>query len=182
MVQRHLPDGVISDADAPFTLEEELELFLAMQKAFLDADPSSALPAFQAIAYVASYYWQGDSAQVPNEVTVPGWLIETIATGFLRYADAIETASPLRFGEAFGLEGARQGVEPAIKPDLRHLRDIRIALLVAKDERAGTKIEAALQACAEQTGLSLSHVRRVWGAHREQARRCLQNLAGRKTS
>lgn len=177
------PESPLKGEHWPLTPEEELALFLEMEHAKLQADPSHALPAFQALTYVMASIWRQDEHPSPtHSVTVPMWAAETIAQGFMQYQDTAKQKYLITLGEAYGIEGGGQGKQPKIKAYLRQLRDIRIATQIAMREESGIKLEAALQEMADKTNLSLGNVRRVWERHSGIARSALSNFRTRKTS
>ena len=171
------PLGDVSLTDAP---ENELELCLDILRQQFETNPSHTLPAFEALTAIVSHAWLHD--EHPPTVTVPWWTAEILCEGFMRYRDSALTAAPITLGEAYGIEGGGQGKQPKIQESLRELRDIRIATGVAMREAEGQKIEAALQDAADASGLSLSHVRRIWENNRDHARSSWKNFTTLRTS
>jgi hypothetical protein len=84
--------------------------------------------------------------------------------------------APLTLGEAYNLEGQGQGKEPRIQRALRELRDMRIAIGIARAHAEGAQIKAALQDHADKAGLSLGQVRRVWEKNSKPATSAVKNF------
>jgi len=177
-----LPESPLKDEDWPWTRPEELHLYLQMQRQLFEANRSHALPAFDALTYIVTEIW--DNAETPRDcaVTIPLWIVETLAGGFLRYRNAAESGRSVTFGEAYGIEGGGQGKEPRILIEFRKLRDIRVVTTIAFRKEQGIKIEASIQEMSEKTGLSRSQVRRIWQKHRKQAVSAVRNLKTRMSS
>ncbi|KLK92651.1 hypothetical protein AA309_13260 [Microvirga vignae] len=165
-----------TDANWPFAAEQDLAIFLAMTREAFAADSTNSLPAFEALGYVASYYWRKDEA--PESVTIPFWVVEVIVSGYQKYK-ASHTGpggARLKFGEALQMEGHGQGKRPRIHDHLKQLRDIRIAIHLVLLEEKGWKIDAAIQELADRTGIHHTTVRDLWVRHAEQARKALRNF------
>lgn len=165
-----------TDANWPFTAEQDLTVFLATAREAFEADSSNPLPAFEALGYVASYHWRKDEA--PETVTIPFWAVEVIVQGYKQY-QASHTGSGgtrLKFGEAFQIEGRGQGKRPRVHEHLKQLRDIRLAIHLVLLEEQGWKIEAAIQELADRTGIHHSTIRDIWARHADQARKALRNF------
>ena len=177
-----LPKSPLDDERWPLTPEEELALFLEMELQKLQEDPSHALPAFNALAYIISAVWQReDTGRPETKVTLPRWVAEKLAEGFFRYRDAAHGSEYISLGQAYGLEGRGQGKQPPIVGEKNILRDIRLVTTIAKRRLDGIKLEAALQEMVDATGLSIGQVRRIWEKHRTKALSALKNLRTRKS-
>ncbi len=176
------PESPLKDEDWPLTRPEELILYLQMQRQLFEADRSNALPAFEALTYIATEIWGNGETPRDCAVTIPLWIVETLAEGFLRYRDAAENGPSKTFGEAYGIEGGGQGKEPRISIEIRKLRDIRLATTIASRKEQGIKIEASIQKMSEETELSCSQVRRIWQKHRKEAVSAVRNLKTRVSS
>lgn len=177
-----LPESPLKNEDWPLTRPEELSLNLQMQRQRFEADRSHALPAFDALTYIVTEIWGNAETSRDCDVTIPLWIVGTLAEGFLRYQDAAERGHSMTFGEAYGIEGGGQGKEPRILIEMRKLRDIRIATTIAFRKEHGIKIEASFQEMSKKTDLSCSQVRRIWQKHRKQAVRSVRNLKTRMSS
>src|SRR5262249_28927690 len=149
--------------------------FLAMLEAQFKQNSTSPLPAFEAVNYIASYVWQIGKSE-PASVSVPWWAVQALAIGFNKYHDAAQSRAPITLGEAYKLEGGRQGRPPAIQRRMQELRDIRIALAIALVREKEGKIEAVLQEQAERAQLSLGRTRRIWEKYRKRAIRAVANF------
>ena len=177
-----LPKSPLEDEQWPFTPEEELALFVEMEHQQLEAEPSHTLPAFNALAFIMAATWKREETGAPEaEVVLPKWVAETLAQGFFKYRDAAHASQKVSLDEAFCLEGRGQGRQPPIVREKVNVRDIRIAISIAKRKLDNVKIEAALQEMADATGLSLGQIRRIWEKHRKKALSALNNLRTRKT-
>ena len=177
-----LPESPLKDEDWPLTRPEELSLNLEMQRQRFEADRSHALPAFDALTYIVTEIWHNGETPRDCDVTIPLWIVETLAIDFLRYQDAAENGHSMTFGEAYGIEGGGQGKEPRILIEKRELRDIRLVTTIASRKEQGIKIEASIQEMSEETDLSCSQVRRIWQKHRTQAVTAIRNLKTRVSS
>ncbi len=163
-----------TDANWPFTAEQDRAVFLAIAEQVFATDGTNPLPAFEAMTIVASYHWRKD--EIPETVTVPFWALEAVVAGYKQY-QASQTGSSgtrLRFGEAFQVEGRGQGKRPRIHDTLKLLRDIRVAIQLVLFEEQGWKIEAAIQELADKTGMHHTTVRDIWSEHADQARTALR--------
>ncbi|MBM1174712.1 hypothetical protein [Microvirga arabica] len=170
------------DANWPFTAEQDRAIFLTIAREAFAADGTNPLPAFEALAIVASYHWRKDEA--PETVMIPFWAVEAIVAGYNQY-QASHTASRgtrLKFGEAFQVEGRGQGKRPRIHEHLKQLRDIRLAIHLVLVEEQGWKIEAAIQELAERTVIHHTTLRDIWAQHADQARRALRNFRQREAT
>lgn len=177
-----LPESPLKDEDWPLTRPEELSLNLEMHRQLFEADRSHALPAFFALTYIVTEIWHNGETPRDCDVTIPLWIVETLAKGFLRYQNAAENGHSMTFGKAYGIEGGRQGKEPRISIELRKLRDIRLVTTIALSKEQGIKIEASIQQMSEETDLSCSQVRRIWQKHRIHAVSSVRNLKTRISS
>lgn len=176
-------ESPLEDEDWPFAPEEDLGLFLEMEHQKFQEDPSHALPAFNALAYVVSSVWQREETGPPEaSVVLPRWVAETLAERFFQYLDAAHEGQNISLGKAYGLEGRGQGKQPPVIREKINVRDIRLLTWIAQRKLAGIKIEAALQEMVDETGLSLSQVRRIWERDGKRALSGLQNIRTRKTS
>ena len=176
-------ESPLEDENWPFAREEELGLFLEMEHQKFQEDRSHALPAFNALAYVVSSVWQREETGPPEAaVVLPKWVAETLAEGFFQYLDAAHEGNSISLGKAYGLEGRGQGKQPPAIREILNVRDIRLLTRIAQRKLAGIKLEAALQEMVDETGLSLSRVRRIWERDGKRALSALQNLRARKTS
>lgn len=178
-----LPESPLDSEAWPLTSEEDLELFLRVEYERFLAEPSHALPAFQALAYIMASLWRQEQQPSPlNTVRVPLWAAQAITHGFMEYQQATQQKQSTTFGGAYGIEGGGQGKKPKIKAYFQQLRDIRIATHIAIREESGIKLEAALQEMADRTNLSIGTIRRVWEQSSGIARSALSNFRTRKTS
>lgn len=163
-----------TDANWPFTAEQDRAVFLAIAQQAFATDGTNPLPAFEALAIVAPYYWR--KGETPDSVTVPFWVVEAIVAGYKQY-QASHTGSGgarLKFGEAFQVEGRGQGKRPRIHETMKQLRNIRLATHLVLFEELGWKIEAAVQELAAKTGIHHTTVRDIWAEHAGQAREALR--------
>lgn len=177
------PESPLKDEHWPLTPEEELALFLEMERQKLQADPSHAVPAFNALAYVLSAVWRRENTDLPEtDVMLPKWVAEALAQGFFRYREAAHGGEYISLGEAYGLEGRGQGKQPPIIQEKNQSRGIRLVTTIAQRRLAGIKLEAALQEMVVATGLSLGQVRRIWERDGKRAISALENLRTRKSS
>jgi hypothetical protein len=176
-----IPESPLQGTPWPFSLEQDLTVFLVMLEERFRKNTSDPLPAFEALSYIASYVWL---IEKPPSYTLPTpwWAIQALAIGFNSYRDAAGSTAPLTLGEAYRLEGRGQGKEPRIQRGLRQLRDIRIAVAIATATADGVKIETALQEQADKTGLSVGQVRRIWEMNRRRASSAVRNFRTRITS
>jgi hypothetical protein len=173
-VKGHQLESAWTDANWPFTAEQDLAVFLHLAREFFEAKPTSPLPAFEVLNYIACYYWRSD--RTPETVSVPFWAVEVIASGYNLYREGHTGSSKAKpkFGEALGLEGGGQGKRPRIQDALNFRRNIRIAIHIVLLEEQGWKIEAALQKIADDSGIHPNTIRNVWAERAEQARRALR--------
>jgi hypothetical protein len=176
-----IPESPLQGQPWPFSLEQDLAIFLIMLEERFRKDTSDPLPAFEALSYIASYVWLTEK---PSTYTlpIPWWVVQALVIGFKNYRDHAGSTTPMTLGEAYNLEGRGQGKKPRIQHGLRHLRDIRIAIAIAQAEANGVKIEASLQDQSEKTGLSVGQVRRIWETNRGRASTAVRNFRTRITS
>lgn len=177
-----LPESPLKDEDWPLARHEELLLHLEMQRQHFEADPSHTLPAFYGLTYIVTEVWGNAETPEDCDVTIPLWIVETLAKGFLLYQDAALEGTSMTLGEAYGIEAGGQGKEPRILVEMRQQRDIRVATTIAFRKEQGIKIEASIQEMSEKTELSCSQVRRIWQKHRKQAVCSVRNLKTRVSS
>ncbi len=177
-----LPTSPLAKEDWPLSPEEELDLYVDMERERFLKDPSHALPAFNALGYIAAKLWSPDGPTGDEFVRMPVWVLETLAEGFFRYRDAAKDGTAKTLGEAYCIEGGGQGKEPKILKDLRVLRDIRLATAIAIRNSQGEKIEALIHEMAERNGLSVGQVRRIWQSRRERAKSAVSNFRKRRSS
>lgn len=171
-------ESPLSDETWSLSDEESLALFLEVAREQFASDRTNPLPAFKAIGFVTSYYWQQGTS--PETIEIPLWAAETICSGFMQYWDEAKGAAPRQsFGEALGLEGGGQGRRPKILAYLKSWNDIQICLAIAFKDESGIKIEAAIQEIAGKRGLSYTTVRDIWSRHAEHARNALRNFRTR---
>lgn len=161
--------------DWPLTLEEELALFLHITHAQFDADQTNPLPAFQAIAYVRSYFERAQ-IELPASIEIPSWVIDVIAKGYWTYADSVEAGDGNSFGKALGIEGGGRGKSPKIKKYQKEMRDIRVAILIALREEGDVKIESAVEEAAASTGRDHKTMYPIWAKHKDHVRSALKRL------
>jgi len=174
-----IPESPLRGKPWPFSLDQDLAVFLIMLEEQFRNDRSNPLPAFEALSYIASYVWQ---AEEPSTLPIPWWVVQALAIGFINYRDRAGSGTPMTLGEAYNLEGRGQGKEPRIQRALRELRDIRIATAIAQANVAGVKIEAALQEQSDKTRLSVGQVRRIWEKNHRRASSAIRNFRTRITS
>ena len=79
-----------TDANWPFTAEQDRAVFLAIAEQVFATDGTNPLPAFEAMTIVASYHWRKD--EIPETVTVPFWALEAVVAGYKQY-QASQTGS-----------------------------------------------------------------------------------------
>jgi hypothetical protein len=176
-----IPESPLRGKPWPFSLEQDLAIFLMMLEERFRKDMSDPLPAFEALNYIASYVWLTEKSST-RTVPVPWWVVQALAIGFNIYRDRAESTTPTTLGEAYNLEGRGQGRNPRIQHGLRQLRDIRIATAIALARANGVKIEAALQEAADKSKLSVGQVRRIWETNRGRASSAVRNFRTRITS
>ncbi len=170
-----IPESPLHGKPWPFSLEQDLAVFLMMLEERFRNDRSDPLPAFEALSYIASYVWK---AEEPSSytITIPWWVVQALAIGFINYRDRAGSTTPITLGEAYNLEGRGQGKEPRIQRTLRELRDIRIAIAIAQAHVGGVKIDAALKEQSDKTGLSVGQARRIWEKNRRRASSAVRNF------
>src|SRR3954471_14296254 len=149
MLKTSVPESPLQSEPWPFTLEQDLAIFLKMLEERFQEDTSDPLPAFEALNYIAAYVWQSEDSSL-QALQIPWWVVHALATGFNIYRRSAETTTPMTLGEAYSLEGGGQGKVPRVQRAVRELRDIRIAIAIAQAQEAGGKIEAALQNQADK--------------------------------
>jgi hypothetical protein len=178
--KRTFPESPLPHEQWRLNREQDLAMFLTMLERRFRENSSDPMPAFEAIKYIAAYFWAVDKS--PDSVLVPWWVVQALAIGFNKYHDAATSTAPLTLGEAYQVEGRGQGKRPKIQQSLNELRDIRIAGAIAMAKADGVKIEAALQEQAQKTGLSVVHVRRIWEQKRARALSAVTNFRTSITS
>jgi hypothetical protein len=176
-----IPESPLQGERWPFSLEQDLAVFLMTLEERFRRDTTDPLPAFEALNCIASYVWLMEKPSA-DTLPIPWWVVEVLAIGFNKYRDAAGSTTPTTLGEAYNLEGRGQGKGPRIQRGLRQLRDIRIALAIALARADGVKIEAALQEQADKTGLSVGQVRRIWETNHTHASSAVRNFRTRITS
>src|SRR5262245_41251743 len=142
--KRPVPESPLKGKPWPRDREQDLCRFLLEFEARFRSETSNPLPAFEALATVAAYFWLKEETPPGNEVALPWWVVEVIASGFEIYRESSLSTTPMTMGEAYNLEGRGQGKIPWIQREWRERRDKRIALAVAFEEANGVKIEAAI--------------------------------------
>jgi hypothetical protein len=178
-----IPESPLHGKPWPFSLEQDLAVFLMILEDRFRNDTSNPLPAFEALNCIASYVWLTEKEKPPTyTLPIPWWVVQTLAIGFNIYRDRAVSTALTTLGEAYNLEGRGQGKNPRIQHELRQLRDIRIATAIALASANGVKIEAALQEQADKTRLSVGQVRRIWETNRGRASSAVRNLRTRTTS
>ena len=162
--------------------EQELRLFLeACRQEYLE-DTHNPLSAFEAIAFIAAYWWREESEPSDGEVSVPWWAIEVLAAGFNILRQAAADGRTTTLGESFNLEGGGQGKPPKIKQHLRRQRDRLTALNIAFHVHHGSTVEKAIDAVAEHARLQPKSLWSIWSEYGVQALRTIANHLTRKTS
>ncbi len=169
-----MPESPLENEPWPRTEKEDLEAFLAMCEAEFQQDTRNALPAFEALTYCVAPHWRKN--QPPKELKLPWWAVEVLCIGYLTYKDQAQSNNPVSLGQAYNIEAQAQGEEPAVATSLRRLRDLRIALTIAQRKEKKWKLEAALEQAHQETGLSISQIKRIWGQYRRRAREQLKKL------
>jgi hypothetical protein len=170
-----------SNAEVPSSLDrlglfpshEHLQsLYLDTYKQLFQDDSTTTYAPFMALASVAAYWWQ--SKEAPGErVEVAWWALEAIAYAFNDYMQDFDDGKSTRFGEAFGMEGRRQGKKPTLNKVRKLERDRHIALHIAISVEGGASVEEAVNDVAEQFKLSDKAVWRVWGELGDDAKESL---------
>jgi hypothetical protein len=166
-------ESVWTDENWPFTPEQDLAVFLEIARQGFLSDGTNLIPAFEALNYLAAYYWQREEA--PETITIPFWAVEALAEGFLRYKKSHETGgTSLTLGEALHIERRGQGKRPRLHEAQKQLRDIRIATRLVLLEEQGWKIEAAIEEVAARSNMHHTTIRDLWSRHADHAREALE--------
>lgn len=162
----------------PLTMDTVLlrSTFLAAYYIAFLSDTKNPQPAFQALAAVASYWWEEGEPSPTAMVKLPWWVIDVLASGYMLYQDAAEAGRTTTLGEAYNLEGGGQGKEPRIKQKLRFHRDLHIALYIAKRADDGVSREQAIAEMADHLQMGESTIRRIWSKYKDRAPGYLAHL------
>jgi hypothetical protein len=172
----------VHELDSLGSKEDQLNLMLQAWSAEFKADSTNALPAFEALASIVAYRWQSGDAGLSDSGIVPWWAVETLGAGYMKYRDAAIDGRTTKLGEAYGLEGGRQGAPRRIKKFLKERSGRNLALQTAIALEEEFSVEKAIAKVSEQSEVSDRTLWRYWQSFGEQARIALRNFRTAKTS
>ena len=142
-----------------------------------DQNPTTTTQAYMALSAAFFAKIRDDAEPAPTDkVEVPVWALQAVTKGFMIYRDAVLQGKTLRFGEAMGFESKGKGKKPRLVKEHYRLRDLHLALAIAKRKKDGMKVTEAIRKLSKEFPVGERTAMRIWAKNKNFAEECLNNF------
>jgi hypothetical protein len=174
-----LPDSPLAALDIDVPVVEQLWIHEIVRKVQYD-DTASVLNALDQLLAITTYELEQGGTHPDDSVAVPMWILNAISGRYNNYVSAhIEGRKPT-LGEAFLIEGGKQGKHRSIDSHLREVRDRSICLTIALEKRKHPKkslnkifsklaTDGSRDADATVSGMTNERIKQIWYKNRKKA-------------